>query len=130
MPGFNGTGPRGAGPRTGGARGDCNPAGAGYRPAFGQGLGYGRGFGRGRGFGAGFGAGYGRGRGYGRGFGYGAPYPARGGWDGPTYGGGPYPYSMEPSEEINMLRAEADGMKSGLDEIRRRIEELEKEPVQ
>ena len=130
MPGLDGTGPMGAGPMTGGARGYCNPAGAVYRPGFGQGFGYGRGFGRGRGFGAGFGAGYGRGRGYGRGFGYGPPVPVRGGWYGPAYGNPyPYPYSspMEPSDEINMLRAEADAMKSGLDEIKRRIEELEKE---
>jgi hypothetical protein len=129
MPGFDGTGPMGAGPMTGGARGYCNPAGGVYRPAFGQGFWYGRGFGRGRGFGAGFGAGYGRGRGYGRGFGYGLPYPVRGGWYGTAYSN-PYPYPMEPSEEINMLRAEADAMKSGLDEIRRRIEELEKESAE
>jgi hypothetical protein len=35
MPGFNGTGPSGRGPMTGGARGWCNPVGAryaGYRP--------------------------------------------------------------------------------------------------
>jgi uncharacterized coiled-coil DUF342 family protein len=37
---------------------------------------------------------------------------------------------MEPSEEINMLRAEADAMKSGLDEIKRRIEELERESAE
>ena len=94
-----------------------------YTGPFGQGLWYGRGFGRGRGFGAG----YGRGRGYGRGFGYGLPYPVRGGWYGPAYAANPYPYPMESSEEINMLRAEADAMKNGLDEIKRRIEELEKE---
>ena len=117
----------GAGPMTGGGRGYCNPAGAVYRPALGQGYRYGRGFGWGRGFGAGFGAGYGRGRGYGRGFGYAMPYPASAGWYGPAYGN-PYAYStpMEPTDEINMLRSEADAMKSGLDEIKRRIEELEK----
>ena len=35
MPGFNGTGPSGRGPMTGGARGWCDPVGAqyvGYRP--------------------------------------------------------------------------------------------------
>ena len=127
MPGFDGTGPMGAGPMTGGGRGYCNPAGAVFRRPFGEGFWYGRGFGRGRGFGAGFGAGYGRGRGYGRGFGYGLSYPVRGGWYGPAYGAYPTPYPMEPSEEISMLRAEADAMKAGLDEIRRRIEELEKE---
>jgi hypothetical protein len=29
MPGFDGTGPRGMGPMTGGGRGNCNPRGAG-----------------------------------------------------------------------------------------------------
>jgi prefoldin subunit 5 len=33
---------------------------------------------------------------------------------------------MGPSEEMNMLRTEAESMKRGLDEINRRIEELEK----
>jgi hypothetical protein len=124
MPRFNGTGPMGAGPMTGGARGYCNSAGAGYAPAYGRGYGYGPGYGRGRGFGAGFGAGFGRGRGYGRCFfGWRSSYPA---WDagyGPSYGA---PYQMDPSEEMNMLRTEAESMKRGLDEINRRIEELEK----
>ena len=78
---------------------------------------------RGRGFGAGYGAGYGRGRGYGRGFGWRAPYPAQGAGYGPSYGA---PYQMDPSEEMGMLRNEAESMKRGLDDINRRIEELEK----
>jgi len=41
MPGFDGTGPRGMGPMTGGGRGFCSP----------WGLGSGYGFGRGGGFG-------------------------------------------------------------------------------
>jgi hypothetical protein len=32
MPGFDGTGPMGMGPMTGGGRGYCNPAGAGALP--------------------------------------------------------------------------------------------------
>ena len=32
MPGFDGTGPAGMGPMTGGARGPCNPMVAGYGP--------------------------------------------------------------------------------------------------
>ena len=73
MPGFDGSGPLGQGPMTGGARGYCNP---GYGGA------YGRGFGRGRGFRRGFGPGYGRGRGfgYGRGIGWSGAYPPAGGW--------------------------------------------------
>jgi hypothetical protein len=33
---------------------------------------------------------------------------------------------MDPSEEMNVLRTEAESMKRGLDEINRRIEELGK----
>jgi hypothetical protein len=61
------------------------------------------------------------GRGYGRGFGwrrYGVPWDA--GY-GPAYG----PEPLEPSEEIDMLRAEADSLNNALDEIGKRIEELE-----
>lgn len=35
MPGFDGTGPQGRGPMTGGARGYCNPYGAGRGVPFG-----------------------------------------------------------------------------------------------
>jgi hypothetical protein len=82
MPGFDGTGPRGMGPMTGGGRGFCNPYyagvgaypystpyGMGYTPPYGVGysppyaaypygsFGFGRGFGGGRGFGWGRGMG-------------------------------------------------------------------------
>ena len=92
MPGFDGTGPRGMGPMTGGARGFCNPYyagagasfmgaypygtphGTGYVPPYGAGYStpyaaspYGS-FGFGRGFGGGRGFGFGRGRGMGRGW--------------------------------------------------------------
>ena len=93
MPGFDGTGPRGMGPMTGGGRGFCNPyyAGArsfyggaypystpygmGYMPPYGAGYStpyaaypYGA-YGFGQGFGRGFGGGrrFGGGRGFGRG---------------------------------------------------------------
>jgi hypothetical protein len=51
MPRFDGTGPRGMGPMTGGGRGLCNPYGTsfGYRPGFGLPVGRGRGGGFGRG---------------------------------------------------------------------------------
>jgi len=128
MPGLDGTGPMGAGPMTGGARGYCNPAGAGYRPAFGQGFGYGRGFGRGRGFRGGFGPGFGQGQGYGIGFGWRGAYPPAGGWYGPAYNA-PYgsSYTIKPEDEVNMLKVEADAVKSELDAIHKRIEELESE---
>jgi hypothetical protein len=88
MPGFDGTGPRGMGPMTGGGRGFCNPmsplfgARGMYPPAslatsaygampFAYGRGMGVGFGApvayGRGMGMGFGRRGGRGRGMGGG---------------------------------------------------------------
>jgi hypothetical protein len=41
MPGFDRTGPQGAGPMTGGRRGFCNPAAGDIHPAYGRGYGYG-----------------------------------------------------------------------------------------
>lgn len=51
MPGFDGTGPMGMGPMTGGGRGWCNPSVPYGRPYFSGGFGpwFGRGRGRGRG---------------------------------------------------------------------------------
>ena len=94
MPGFDGTGPRGMGPMTGGGRGYCNPyasayglrTGYGFRPGYGASFGRpfwgGGGFGRGRGYRA---AGYAVPRGYG--YGFRQPYV-------PYYASpyGPYPY--------------------------------------
>lgn len=117
MPGFNGTGPMGAGPMTGGGRGDCNPSGSSYAVP---------GFGAGRGFRGGFGRGFRGGRGYGRGLGWQGAYPPAGGWHGPAYGsayGSPYP--MRPEDEMNMLRDEAGAVKNELDAINKRIQELE-----
>jgi len=113
MPGFNGSGPMGAGPMTGGARGNCNPANTGYNPQFGRG--YGRGMGLRRGFRGGAGQGMGVGAGYGRGLGF---YPPAGG----TFS------QMTAEDEINMLKANADYMKNSLDEINKRIKELGKKP--
>jgi hypothetical protein len=59
----------------------------------------------------------GRGRGYGRGFGwwrFGAPWFS--GYA-PTYG----PDPLDPREEIDMLRAEADSLNNALDEISKRL---------
>ncbi len=106
MPGFDGTGPRGMGPRTGWGRGRCPSVG----------------------------------------YGYGAPYPYQGapGVPGavsyPYYGGGapiapgvtPYPYqgapnvpAMSPEQELGFLQNQAGVLKQQLDDMMRRIGELE-----
>jgi len=115
MPGFDRTGPMAAGPMTGGARGLCNPANAGYNPGFTEGFSYSRGLGLRRGFRGGFGPDRGCGRGFGRG--YGRPSSAVG----PAYPAG-------ASDEINTLQADASYMQKSLDAINKRIEELEKKP--
>jgi hypothetical protein len=114
MPGFDGSGPMGYGPMTGGARGLCNPAKAGYNSQFGRG--YGRGMSLRRGFRGGAGAEMGARPGYGRGFGF---YPPANG----TF------YQMNAEDEMNMLKANADYMKTSLDEINKRIKELEKKSL-
>jgi len=111
MPGFDRTGPMGAGPMTGGARGLCNPATRGNVAAYGGGYGYGRGLGLRRGFRGGYGAGMGYGRGYGRGYGW---YP-------PAAGA-----PVDSTADIDMLKAQADYLKSSLDAVNRRIDELDK----
>lgn len=111
MPGFDRSGPRGAGPMTGGARGYCNFADtedAQPLPAFRPGglrgkMAHGRWFRQGSG----------RGRGFGR------------------FGGrcfGPYrpENPLAPEEELNLLKQKADSVKATLDSINQRISELEK----
>ena len=115
MPGYDRTGPMGAGPMTGGARGRCHPATGGTIPAYTGG--YGRGLGLRRSFRGGYGPGGGRGCGYGRG--YGSYSPAVG----PAY-------SMDVAAEMDMLKAQADYMQKSLDAINKRIEELENQPVE
>ena len=117
MPGFDRTGPMGAGPMTGGARGNCNPATAGMVPAFAGGYGYGRGMGLRRGFRGGSDAGMGRGRGFGRGYRR-SPLAA-----GPVY-------PTDAASEMEMLKADADYMKKSLDAINKRIDELSEKPAE
>jgi hypothetical protein len=102
---------------TGGARGRCNPATVGTLPAYTGGYGYGRGLGLSRGFRGGSSPGTVRGRGYGRGYGWYPPaaVPA---------------YSADISDEMNMLKADADYLKTSLNAINKRIEELEKKPAE
>jgi hypothetical protein len=110
MPGFDRSGPMGAGPMTGGARGLCNPANPGYDSGFARTFGFGKGMGLGRGFRRGFGRGMGRAFGW-RGWNYLSYYPA---------------YAQNHEEELNMLKAEANSLKNSLEMINRRIAELEK----
>jgi len=105
MPGFDRTGPMGAGPMTGGARGLCNPATRAAVGAYGGGYGYGRGLGFRRGFRGGYG------RGYGRGYGW---YPPVGAPDG----------ALGTRAEIDVLKSQADYLKSSLDAVNKRIDEL------
>lgn len=114
MPGYDGTGPRGTGPMTGGGRGYCAvPAG---RTGVGtvEGRPWGRGGGRG----------------------WRNMYYATGmtGWQRaglgyPAYGGRAYPNDpgFTAEEEKEMLKNEAEALKRELEEVQQRISLLEKE---
>jgi len=104
MPGFDGTGPRGMGPMTGGGRGFCSPWGIGAAL-----------------------------RGYGilprTGYGYpyyagAAPYPF---YEAPitTPGAAPFAPQMTPEQELDFLKNQAQTMKGQLEQIEARISELE-----
>jgi len=113
MPGFDGSGPRGMGPRTGGGRGFCSPD-AGIANTYR--LGVYRGIGRG-----GVPWGGGRGRAWGGGAGWGGYGPA------PAYIAGGYgsPAQPDPQQELGFLKNQAAAMEQDLDWIRQRIEELQ-----
>jgi hypothetical protein len=113
MPGFDGTGPLGQGPRTGGGFGYCPPTAG---PYYGGPVVYGVGRGglpRGGGRGFAFGGGRGRGRRF-WGFTPVAPgyYPA------------PAPAQMTAEEEIAMLKEQSQLMQDQLNQINARISEL------
>ncbi|MDI6793106.1 MAG: DUF5320 domain-containing protein [bacterium] len=119
MPAGNGTGPMGVGPMTGRAAGYC----AGYPvPGFANPV-PGRGFGMGFGRGGGFGRGRGRGPG-GFGFGRGGAYPYAAPSEGMPYA---YPNApiMTQGQEADMLKAQAEGLSSALEDINKRISDLE-----
>ena len=121
MPGFDGTGPRGMGPMTGGGRGFCSPWGigaatrAGAAPPY-SGSPYGS-------YAGGYPYGYGA---------YRPPYSYPYGGPAPTYGG-PTPTSgaptfspgMAPQEELKYLKDQANAIRRELSEIDSRIQELE-----
>ena len=120
MPGGDRTGPAGRGPRTGRGAGYCSGFDA---PGFAN-VGPGRGFG-GVGWGVGWG-GHGRRN---RFYATGMTGWQRGAWDWPQrYYGPPYPVdSFRPSreQEVNDLRAQAGYFEDALQDIRKRIEDLE-----
>jgi len=104
MPGFDGTGPRGMGPMTGGGRGFCSPWGMGAA------LG-----------------------GYGAPprIGYGYPYYGWAGASHPFYGAptsvpGPVPFApqMTREQELDFLKTQAQAMRGHLEQIEARIQEM------
>jgi hypothetical protein len=109
MPRGDGTGPMGMGPMTGRAAGYC----AGY-PVPGYMNPYG-----GR-----FGMGFGRGRGFGWrrwGYPYAAYYPVV------PYGNVPYGMAYQPEQELEFLQNQAEVLGDQLEDIQKRISELEAE---
>ena len=117
MPGFDGTGPRGMGPMTGGGRGFCSPwgigaalRGYGVPPAVGYGYPYYRGAGAPYPF-------------------YGAPAAAPGAAPYPAYGAptGQVPFTpqMTKEQELDFLRNQAQAVKGQLEQIEARMRELE-----
>ena len=109
MPGFDGTGPRGLGPMTGGGRGFCNPYMGGMRSPF---------MGRGFGMGGGFGRGFGMGRGMGRWWMWQMPFSA---WTGMPPLGPPMPLD----QELNFFKSQAEMLRQQLEQINARVTELE-----
>lgn len=106
MPRGDKTGPDGQGPMTGRGFGYC----AGYSSPGCMNNIPGRGMGRGHGFGRGLGLGFRGGRGQGH-----YPYSFR-----------PSPYSVpSKEEELYMLKAQAENLKKGLQEIQKCISDLE-----
>lgn len=110
MPAGDGTGPEGMGPMTGRGAGYCGSYGMpGYaNPAVPR---MGLGWRRGRG------GSWGRGRRY---FGYAPAWGAP-----PMYG--PYAAPPSPAQEVEFLKAQAEGLKEQLEAISQRITELERE---
>lgn len=111
MPGFDKTGPFGAGPMTGGARGSCSPATTAYPPQFFRGAGFGGSMGLGQGFRCGRGRAMKR-RG-GRNSGLGLPVNFN-------------PYPGLAATELDTLKTQAESFKNVLTDLQQRIAELEK----
>lgn len=101
MPGFDRTGPWGAGPMTGGRSGLCASRSAG--------MGGGQGFGQGRGFGW---------RAWGPAY-YDAPYAV------PASAGSPYAPPMSRDQEVDFLQNQAQAIKEDLEDIEARLSEIQ-----
>jgi hypothetical protein len=114
MPAGDGTGPAGLGPMTGRAAGYCAgfPVPGYMNPLPGRGWGMGRGWGRG--------GGWGRGRGWRHGY-YAMGFPGVR----PVYGDAPYYSPLSHEQEMSALKAQAEHFEGTLEEIRKRIAELE-----
>lgn len=110
MPGFDGTGPWGMGPMTGGGRGFCSPAGFGRARGAGRRLGLGRARGMGRGFGSRWG------------------YPGAG-WTPAYRGPAAYAPRMSGEEELDLLQSRAESIRREIQEIEARMSEIEKREV-
>ncbi|MEA2062906.1 MAG: DUF5320 domain-containing protein [Gemmatimonadota bacterium] len=120
MPGGDRTGPMGQGPMTGRAAGYCtgNPVPGYTNPVAGRGA---VGFGRGGGFGGG-------GRGYrNRFYATGLTGWQRAAGGAPAYAAGAFPPAPQSTggDEIEMLKAQAQNIQGTLENINKRIEELE-----
>ncbi len=116
MPAGDGTGPAGLGPMTGRGAGYCGGYGA---PGYANPVAPRMGLGWRRGRGGGWGGGWGRGR---RWFGYAPAWGAPPAYYQQWYGAPP-----TPAQEVEFLKAQAEGLKEQLDAISQRIAELERE---
>ena len=115
MPGFDGTGPRGMGPMTGGGRGFCSPWGLGSVYGFGRGMPYPM-VGQRPWYGVPYGSFYG-----------GTPYAGATPYShgGVPPGANPYASPMSGAQELDFLKNQAQAIKNQLEDITNRIEELE-----
>ena len=113
MPGGDGSGPGGLGPMTGRAAGYC----AGYGVPGYANPGYGRGYGRG----------FGRGRGGGRGFGWRNRFQTYPGYVPGPVAYGPIPVEPSAEQELAALKQQSEYMQNEMQEINKRIEEIEAE---
>ena len=119
MPGFDGTGPRGMGPMTGGGRGFCSPWGMGWGYGFGRRIPY---------AGAGYRPAYQVPYPYGE-----VPYPGAMPYGavptGATPGMDPYAPQMSREQELDFLQSQAQAIKGQLEQIEARMSQLEQKEV-